>query len=122
MSGMAKGVLVVEAGETSGALNTASRAIEQGREVFAMPTISSTKTGIGCNKLIQDGAKLVRGIEDIIDEIPSHSPNALLLHLLLAIRLTWTYPKLNNRFSTCWEQIPFMWMILHAHHSYPFLT
>ncbi|MGV2436118.1 MAG UNVERIFIED_CONTAM: DNA-processing protein DprA [Anaerolineae bacterium] len=78
MSGMAKGVLVVEAGETSGALNTASHAIEQGREVFAIPHNILHKDGIGCNKLIQDGAKLVRGIEDIIDEIPSHSPNALL--------------------------------------------
>ncbi|MFZ4826264.1 MAG: DNA-processing protein DprA [Phototrophicaceae bacterium] len=75
MSGMAKGVLVVEAGEKSGALITANHANEQGRDVFAIPHNIFHKDGVGCNKLIQDGAKLVRGIEDILEEIPSHSSN-----------------------------------------------
>ena len=70
MSGMAKGVLVIEAGEKSGALITANHANEQGREVFAIPHNIFHKDGVGCNKLIQDGAKLVRAIEDIIDELP----------------------------------------------------
>lgn len=69
ISGLAIGVVVVEAPERSGALITANFALEQGREVFAMPgNINSAKSS-GTNKLIKEGAKLIEGIEDIFDEL-----------------------------------------------------
>lgn len=69
ISGMCLGVLVAEAPERSGALNTVSHALDQGREVFAVPHNVFSQTGRGCNLLIQDGAKLVASVEDILDEL-----------------------------------------------------
>ncbi len=71
ISGLARGVLVVEAGPTSGALITARWAGEQGREVFAVPGSYNAWLCRGTHALIQDGAKLVTGIQDILDEFPS---------------------------------------------------
>lgn len=69
MSGLALAVLVVEAPERSGALITAETALEQGREVFAIPANIFNPAGTGTNRLIQDGAKLVTGVEDILNEL-----------------------------------------------------
>jgi DNA processing protein len=69
MSGLALGVLVVEAGERSGALITTSYAAEHGRDVFAVPSNIFNQAGRGTNRLIQDGAKLVMGAQDVLDEI-----------------------------------------------------
>ncbi len=69
ISGLSLGVLVAEAPIRSGALNTVSHAIEQGRDVFAVPHNIFSPTGSGCNLLIQDGAKLVADVEDILDEL-----------------------------------------------------
>lgn len=69
ISGMSLGVVVIEAGEVSGALLTASRAAEQGREVFAVPGSILSPTSAGSNRLIQDGAKLTRNAEDILVEL-----------------------------------------------------
>jgi DNA processing protein len=69
MSGLSLGVVVVEAGERSGALRTAHAAVDQDREVFALPgSIFSTQSR-GTNRLIQEGAKLVRSVEDILVEL-----------------------------------------------------
>lgn len=72
ISGLAAGVVVVEADHTSGALITSKFALDQGRDVFAVPGPINAPSSRGCNRLIQDGAKLVTSAEDILFDLNPH--------------------------------------------------
>lgn len=69
ITGLALGVLIVEAPEDSGALISADCALDQGREVFAVPGNVTQRSSSGTNRLIQDGAKLVTCARDVLEEL-----------------------------------------------------
>ena len=70
ISGLALGVVVVEAGLKSGTAITVHYALDQGREVLAVPGPVDSPTSLGPHRLIQEGAKLVQDVEDILQELP----------------------------------------------------
>ncbi|MDR2670878.1 MAG: DNA-processing protein DprA [Oscillospiraceae bacterium] len=77
LSGLSLGVVVVEAPLRSGALITAFHALEQGRDVFAVPGNIDVPESAGCNRLIREGAQLVTGPEDILTEYAALYPHKL---------------------------------------------
>lgn len=68
ISGLTMGTLVIEAMKKSGTMITVDQALDQGRDVFAVPGNPFLKQSTGCNELIQNGAKLIQSAEDIYTE------------------------------------------------------
>ncbi len=77
ISALSRAVVIVEAAERSGALITATHAAEQGRTVFAVPGAIDSDSSAGTNALIRDGAILVRGVDDILEELHGVSEMAM---------------------------------------------
>ena len=69
VSALSFGVLVIEAGRQSGALITARQGLEQGRQIFAVPGRIDNPLAQGCHQLLKEGAKLVEGVDDILNEL-----------------------------------------------------
>jgi len=69
VSGMSVAVIVVEASRSSGALHTARHALEQNRDVFAVPGRIDSDHSLGCHDLIRDGVPLIRGVDDVLESL-----------------------------------------------------
>ncbi|MCE5330494.1 DNA-processing protein DprA [bacterium] len=75
ISGISIGVIVIEAGEKSGAIITAKSAIRENREVFAVPGNIFSDKSKGCHNLIKTGAKLTESVDDILEELANYIKN-----------------------------------------------
>ncbi len=105
ISGICLGVIVVEATRSSGALYTARHALEQGREVFALPGPVDSLASEGCHDLIRDGVTLVRNVDDVLSElgplpVPSTQSASVIIHSPRELVLTVQETEVLNQITS----------------------
>ena len=103
ISGLAKGVLVVEAAVGSGSLITAKYASEQGREVFAVPGNITAHKASGCHALIREGAELVTSAEELMQSLKVFSGQCILPFDDVAVTQPHASVSLNEKEQAIWE-------------------
>ncbi|HWR83946.1 MAG TPA: DNA-processing protein DprA [Candidatus Deferrimicrobium sp.] len=105
ISGLADGVVVVEAGHKSGALITAAHALEQGRELFAVPGSPQARMSAGTNTLIKRGARLLTDIDDIFAELPRLKGAVMTKRLIDMAEMTDIEKQIIAQFASGPQQI-----------------
>jgi len=101
---MSLGVVVVEAAEYSGSLITVRLALESGREIFAIPGNITSPKSFGPHVLIRQGAKLVAGWQDVVEELP-HPIREKLLAPLVAAMQAQPEPQLDEAEKKVWRML-----------------
>ncbi len=100
ISGISKGILIIEAGQKSGSLITAKHAMEQNRDIFAVPGSIFSDNSEGVHRLIQDGAKLVHSAEDVTNEFYDISPVLPIQEMLVSLPT-----NLNDEQQLIWDAL-----------------
>lgn len=107
ISGLCRGVVVIEAATRSGSLITAKLALEQGREVFAVPGRVDSPKSEGCHRLIRDGAVLVHSVADIIAELePAMTPRPATMATEAASAINHGLSREEQCIVSCLEAYP----------------
>ncbi len=88
ISGLSQAIIVIEAAEKSGALSTANHALEQNREVFAVPGSPRLATSKGTNRLLKEGAAILTSVEDLFEQLPRLKGNLKIVKIQKELELT----------------------------------